>query len=418
MEIRRLQMENFRGFEKKEIFLNPSFTVAIGNNGTGKSTLLQAMQVASGAFFLGLPNVHRRHIDEDEIRITFDRKSKQWIHHTPTKVVATGSVNGSGEFTWQREIPEFGRSTSSKKVDVGKIRSIAEKYVEELNTSQRPILPVIVFFGVKQLGGMPKRQKRTKTKRVIIRDGYYSAFGAKSDESSFTEWFYYYDDNLKREMEFEGTYEAVINAIEKSIPYLKNVSFDRFQIQLEADCSLPGQDIKRLPHSFMSDGLKRMLGIVADIAYRCVILNGHLGIHAVEESTGVVMIDELDMHLHPSWQRHVVSDLKKAFPKIQFLATTHSPFIVQSLESNELISLDFLVDLSPNEMKIDNVAIELMGVESPYSEENTDKEKRAEKILKSINAGNNSGEIDKEIEDISDPGLRAFLKLNKIAKGD
>ncbi|HEX3934836.1 MAG TPA: AAA family ATPase [Puia sp.] len=417
MQIDKLEVENFRGFNKKEFILNPSFTVAIGDNGTGKSTLLHAMQVAAGSFFLGLPNIHRRHIEEDEIRISFNPDSRQWVYHTPTKIKAIGSINGSGKFSWQREIPEYGKSTSSKKADVGRIRSIAEEYVKRINTPDRPMMPVIAFFGVRQLGGKPKRQKRTKIKRVIVRDGYYNALGSKSDESSYTEWFYYYEENLKKGMEFEGTFQALINAIEKAIPFLKNVSFDRFQLQIEADCEIPGQAPKRLLHSLMSDGLKRMLGIVADIAYRCVVLNGYRGEWAIEETQGIVMIDELDMHLHPNWQRHVVSDLKRAFPKIQFLATTHSPFVVQSLKSDELISLDFVVDIAPNEMKIDEVATDLMGVKSAYSEENAKKEERAKKILGLLDTDAHSEEVEREINDIPDPGLRAFLQLNKMAKG-
>lgn len=236
---------------------------------------------------------------------------------------ATGSINGSGEFTWRRVISDYGKSTSTRNSDVGRIKQIAEEYSKSLTTIRnRPMLPVIVFFGVKQLGGNVTRKKRIKKNRVIIKDGYYNALGAESDEATFTQWFYYYQENLKDNLKFNGTYEAVIEAIEAAIPYLKNVSLDNFRLELVADCEIEGQPTKRLPHSLMSDGVKRMLGIVADIAYRCIVLNGFKGLEAVKETKGVVMIDELDMHLHPNWQRVVVANLKKAFPRIQFVVTT------------------------------------------------------------------------------------------------
>ncbi len=418
MKINKIHIKNFRGFEEKRFNLNPHFTVAIGDNGTGKSTLLQAIQVAAGAFFLGLPKVvSRRHIQENEIRFAINRISKQAEYFTPTIVEATGQINGTDEIIWRRVVSEYGKANSTKNEDIGTIRDIAINYTNALNSTSRPQLPVIAFYGVRQLGGNDVRKKRVKKNRLIIRDGYYNALGAKVDADPVTQWFYYYDEELKEDREFKGTFEAVIEAIGLAIPYLKNIAFDNFRLELVADCEIEGQETKRLPHSLMSDGVKRMLGIVTDIAYRCAILNGFLGYKAVQESHGIVMIDELDMHLHPNWQRFVVNDLKKAFPNIQFVVTTHSPFIVQSVESDELINLDFIMDIPPNELKIDEVATEVMGVDSPFAIENEQKYKHAKRILTMLEDGSSPNEINKELDEITDPGLRAFLELNKLSKG-
>jgi len=80
--------------------------------------------------------------------------------------------------------------------------------------------------------------------------------------------------------------------------------------------------------------------MVADIAHRASRLNPHFANDAANKTNGVVLIDEIDLHLHPKWQRRVVSDLQNAFPNLQFIATTHSPFILQSLEPGEVIDLD------------------------------------------------------------------------------
>ncbi|MCU0435340.1 MAG: AAA family ATPase [Bacteroidia bacterium] len=381
MRIHQLTLKNFRGFENQVFRLNPSFTAAIGDNGTGKSTLLHALQVATGAYFLGLPHVYRRHISDDEIRITFNSSSKQYEHQTPTFVEVEGEINGSGKMIWRRTIPEYGKNTSSKKADVGNIKSLAEKYARDINKDNRPMLPVIAFFGVQQMGSKVARRKRSKSKRILIRDGYYNALGQKSDESAFTEWLYNYDNSLGAGAEFSGTREAMYEAIEKAIPYLKNLDFNRYYFQFEADVCIEGQPERRLIHQHMSDGVKRILGIVADIAYRCVTLNGFKGKNAVVESEGIVMIDELDMHLHPNWQRQIVSDLKSAFPKIQFVVTTHSPFIVQSLNSDELINLDIVSDISYKDLPVQIIATKVMGVESEFSEENQSKYSIAKKIL-------------------------------------
>ena len=91
-----------------------------------------------------------------------------------------------------------------------------------------------------------------------------------------------------------------------------------------------------LPISLLSDGIRNMIGLVADIAYRMVRLNPQLGINAVKETPGIVLIDEVDMHLHPEWQQVVIGDLRKAFPKIQFIITTHSPQVLTTVMAESI----------------------------------------------------------------------------------
>ena len=86
--------------------------------------------------------------------------------------------------------------------------------------------------------------------------------------------------------------------------------------------------------SQLSDGIRNMLALVGDIAYRCYKLNAHLGEAAPRRTHGIVMIDEVDMHLHPGWQQTVLTDLTKAFPKLQFIVTTHSPQVLTSVDAS------------------------------------------------------------------------------------
>jgi predicted ATP-binding protein involved in virulence len=90
----------------------------------------------------------------------------------------------------------------------------------------------------------------------------------------------------------------------------------------------------------LSDGIRSVLAMVGDIAYRCIKLNPHLGLNAAKETQGVIMIDEVEMHLHPAWQQTVLVDLIKAFPKIQFIVTTHSPQVISTVPSHQIRILD------------------------------------------------------------------------------
>ncbi|MFK4233538.1 AAA family ATPase [Pseudomonas guariconensis] len=84
----------------------------------------------------------------------------------------------------------------------------------------------------------------------------------------------------------------------------------------------------------LSDGIRSVLAMIGDIAYRCVKLNPHLGSEAARQTYGVVLVDEVDMHLHPSWQQVILAQLQEAFPHIQFIVTTHSPQVLTTVPSD------------------------------------------------------------------------------------
>ena len=101
--------------------------------------------------------------------------------------------------------------------------------------------------------------------------------------------------------------------------------------------------------STWSAGYKCLMTLVADIAYRMASLNPQLEEEVLNKTEGIVFIDELDLHLHPKWQKKVVHILKKAFPKIQFVVTTHAPLIIQSVQKENLIQLEDCNASQPNE---------------------------------------------------------------------
>lgn len=95
-----------------------------------------------------------------------------------------------------------------------------------------------------------------------------------------------------------------------------------------------------IPFEGLSNGYRDVIRIVADIATRICILNPYLTEEILRRNPGVVIIDELDLSLHPGWQRGIVNTLTGIFPKVQFICTSHSPFIVQSLQNGQLISME------------------------------------------------------------------------------
>ena len=168
---------------------------------------------------------------------------------------------------------------------------------------------------------------------------------ASNDLTNFKHWFLIQDQiELQRKyrpnkahsnIAYFGYINSVRNAIAACIENVEEIYFD-FE---RKDIVIHFANDKFLEFSSLSDGQRTLIAMVADIARRACLLNPHLGENAVKDTPGVVLIDELDLHLHPKWQRSIVANLKKAFPKIQFFATTHSPQIIGEVRTEELIVL-------------------------------------------------------------------------------
>jgi predicted ATP-binding protein involved in virulence len=170
-----------------------------------------------------------------------------------------------------------------------------------------------------------------------------------------------------------------------------------------------------------------MLSLVADLAVKAVILNPHLGRKAAKESPGLVLIDELDLHLHPKWQRRVVDDLKRTFPRIQFICTTHSPFLIQALEPGELLRLDKEgVQVEYENQSLEDIVESVQGVKMPQRSARAEKmSKSAQKYFGLVRLGKKAPakqlqEAEREYRLASEPftnqpALHALLKLETIA---
>jgi predicted ATP-binding protein involved in virulence len=130
---------------------------------------------------------------------------------------------------------------------------------------------------------------------------------------------------------FTAVKTAVVGCVENAV----NLYFDAVLGEVVVEMQGGAQ-----PFSNLSDGQRTMLAMVGDIAQKAAKLNPHLGDRVLEETPGVVLVDELDLHLHPKWQRRVIEDLRRTFPKIQFICTTHSPQLIGQAKADEIIVLD------------------------------------------------------------------------------
>lgn len=428
MYIRELQAYKFRNFEDEKFIFNTQFTVVIGDNGMGKSSLIHALQAALGAYLQCLPipasRVYRRQIKPGEIRVTWDSILKEYTSSKENTCIFSKAVLNDTEVEWRRVMLNK-RTTSHNRLDTGQLIDAVDDLLKLRDEKKNIALPVIANFSTVRAATQQRKGAKAQTKRSRLEKGYLAALSDNSDFEGLIEWLHNYDGNLKHQKEFSGTKEAIFNAITTAIPFLTDVEYNSYYKELEAVVTINEKNSGKITHSNMSDGLKAMLNLVSELAFRCVILNGFLGADSVVQSKGVVLIDELDMHLHPTWQKRVVGDLKKAFPNIQFIVTTHSPFIVQSLSKEELQNLDFMTPENPSDMTLNKVVTDVMGVSKLKSDDFEERYRIAFQQFQQLNKNFDELSMDdyqrvKEaidkiiVEETNDPIYKAFLK----AKGE
>jgi predicted ATP-binding protein involved in virulence len=433
MKIKSIYLKNFRNVIEGSYELDPHFTVFIGINGKGKSTWLHALRILCGSYLLSIPEVKKRHIHEDEIRRT---EGKITSFQTPVIVQAKGYFQEYGDelVTWQRRITEKLTKTTSTTEDVGKVRDLGAKKYKELTNENFPSdalnLPIIAFFGTSRAHGGGRNRDKNRHQKLIFKYGYDNWYELRSTTYQYDTWLSTFEVLAKEGKEYAEGKKVFFETIKKSNPeYIKEVDFINDQLWLKV--KIGEYESQMLPIDLHSDGIKTFTEMVAEIAYRCIMLNGYKKEKAVEETSGVVMIDELDLHLHPNWQKHVVKDLKNAFPNIQFVATTHSPFIVQSLNNHELVNLDENEGVfgALNMSSLEEVAEYEMGVENPQrSKAFLERLEVAEKYFSLIKNGvhekskDRLNELKKELDKYEemfnqDPAYVALLKIERKSKG-
>ena len=422
LRLTKLEMTNFRCFRKmdKPIEFDPNLTVIVAKNGCGKTAVLDAIRISLGTFTKGTNLRSQAGISTFDASLSPLRISQGRGAFYPVAIRVDGFVDSKAE-VWRRvrESAE-GRTTTKEAQPIANFGARLRDAVSAEGDAL-PELPILAFYGTGRLWKADtdgvKEQMLQKGLAFESRfSGYEDALTTNSIYAQVKQWMG--DAWLCRANPVEqetavgkltsrqySAVEQATNEILKGTGY-RSPHFNTYfkEVALLSD-RMGNDEAIAVPISWTSDGIKAAFSLVADIAYRCARLNPAFGEEACQKTQGVVMIDEVDLFLHPAWQQRILPDLRRIFPKIQFVVTTHSPQVVSSVSQRCL-------RIVAEDGQITPVSIWTEGVESsrilrdvfgtdPYPAPNEWRQ-RVNRFVEAVDAGRwNDPDVKKEGEELS-----------------
>ena len=341
MRIDRIKLHNYKRFGVFEVGLDPQFNLFVGDNASGKTTILDAITVGLDSWFIGMKGVQGTgSIDQQEVHVvpyphgdvvSFEKQF-------PSQVECEGVVMGRG-VSWSRELArDRGRTTTVEAKDLAAIAAEADDLVRQGKTVT---LPLVCTYGTERLWYETPQRKRASKKEPAKQypsrfDGYRNCTTFEIQETDLLKWIRA-EVSASQQRRMETTALTVIKrAIIDCVEDAEDVYYDERYQELIVVMKEMGPQM----FSNLSDGQRVMLTLIGDLTRRALTLNPHLEKDVLKQTPGVVSIDELDLHLHPRWQRRVIHDLKRTFPMVQFIATTHSPQLVGEALPHEIRILE------------------------------------------------------------------------------
>ncbi|EBA01740.1 AAA family ATPase [Marinobacter sp. ELB17] len=426
MNLKEIKLKNFRCFEEQSFQLHPEFNLIVGINGSGKTALLDAISVVIATWLLGFRNrPDKKSLSTGDVRLKYVVKNDepQFIESWPVTVKAEGTINDK-DVRWERS--KHSESGNTRYGNASELISLAHDLDGKLGEDVS--LPLISYYGTMRLWQDP-RQSKVRPDVVIKKkpsplDGYRHCVDPRIATRELVAWFASQEwsayQHRKEPLMLRVVRDAILSCIDKA----EHLSYDpkRKELVLTRDSSDPQ------PFSTLSDGLRCVLAMVADIAQKMVKLNPHLGEKVLRETAGVVLVDELDLHLHPKWQKRIIEDLRTTFPRIQFICTTHSPFLIQALRSGEeLLVLDGqpIAQLANKPLK--EIAEGIMGVENSETSHRYQKMKESGKRYlelldeAELSPDDKLEEFKRQLADCiapyaDNPAYQAILEMERIKK--
>ncbi len=339
MKLKKLELTNSSCFESLSIEMDKQLTVLIAPNGAGKTALLDAIALGLGPFVSRFPDVSGiRPSKERDLHIRADNSKSPYMR------IALELTNGvAWDQTVRRDRTEKTKQQIRQARGLAELYRYADKFIYVPEKDVKPtLLPVIAYYGTGRrvfgtlYPGPPK-------KKFLQYNAYDGALEAKSNFKHCFDLFYMMEDYERRGKEEKRDWdyrlpplETVREAIKRMLPGFSDPRTEvrplRFVIDWKQD-----QVSRTFQINQLSDGHRTTLAMVMDIASRMTQASNVA--EDLLSTEGIVLIDEVELHLHPGWQQTILSHLMMTFPKIQFIVTTHSPQVLTTVRQEQIYIL-------------------------------------------------------------------------------
>lgn len=347
LRLNRLELSNFHKFEHCSVELDERLTLLVGDNGTGKSSILEGAAIALDSVVSHLVFRHQRTITPSDARTALFSMGDVAEQQPQYPVTVLGSaLVGNDEYAWSQTLqsPDGGPRENAEQPYLRMLRSCSEGIQ---NGDTELVLPILAYYGTGRLWNAQRGTFDDRRRTFSRQDGYVGSLRASADSDQMLSWFFKMTaQDVQRAQSLKptgesGLFAAVRGAIEQCFRSITgservNVTYNLDVDDLDVEYVDGAGEVQRIAMGLLSDGYRTTLSMVADIAYRMALLNPALGERVVRETPGVVLIDEVDLHLHPLWQARILGDLRQLFPQVQFIATTHAPVVISSVRASHI----------------------------------------------------------------------------------
>jgi predicted ATP-binding protein involved in virulence len=336
--MKRIILSNYRCFENLPLEFSDKVNLLIGDNASGKTTIIRAVSAALSSFFSGFSDANTRFtgLSDDDFRII--KADDSLSNDEPIQV----------DFEWLGVKSSLQRKSAkgrTLKDPLKPIKKLAQDKFNNLFADGKQVIPLPVFtsFSTSDIH-KPRKFGREIFKKYEHKPsfGYFECFQGDGFMDYWTLRLLVLKEGETGELETDGVINALLAALG---PDGCNVISKVHIRPLKSKIFYTLSDGRLIDTDNLSDGLRRLVNIVMDISFRCMLLNqGIFGLEACAQTKGTVLIDEIDLHLHPTLQSVVMKGLQNAFPKIQFIITSHAPMIMTGIpmdDQNKIIKLGY-----------------------------------------------------------------------------
>lgn len=433
MRIDRISLTNMRlvGEQTKELVLDSTKNVVIllGDNGFGKTTILDAMATIMAPYSAQFPGIADYQLSDLDVHINRQGRRAKFLT-VEAELSDNGIVMRSVRYRKGTQTPPKANYEQMKQMAIAKKNAIlaGEPNVE---------LPLFAYYGTGR-GQFQVPERRRGFQQAFERwDCYKSAINPETDFKRFFGWFDLMEDQERRDREKlrDFNYKSpVLNAVRRALSEIvtsyRNPRIETRPLRFIMDRVDQDGSTHELRIEQLSEGYKIVIAMVADLAARMAEANPDMDNPL--NSTGIVLVDEVDLHLHPRWQRDILSQLTKVFPNIQFVVSTHSPVIVVgAAEIAQVINLNKINEdenLIYDHTYISNVGqvllSDLFGLNYLYSPEWDEKiEERNSLLSKQVLTEDEKkrlAELDEEMKGLTaipnSNAVRSAQLIEKLAK--